>query len=149
MTDIRFYHLERSPLEAALPLLLGKSLERGWRAIVKAASPERIAALDAALWTFAEDSFLPHGRAADPHAADQPILLTEDDANPNAAAALFLVDGAAVPADPASYQRVSVMLDGTDAAAIAEARRTYRLLRESGHTLEYWRQDEAGAWRKQ
>lgn len=149
MTEIYFYHLERQPLEMVLPTLLQKSLARGWRALVKASSPERVEALDGALWTFGDESFLPHGRAAEPHAADQPILLTEGDGNPNGAAALFLVDGAEVPSDIAGYARVSLLLDGGSEEALAAGRRVFRALREAGHDLSYWQQDGTGPWRRQ
>src|SRR5215470_777200 len=61
MTEIVFYQLQRQPLERVLPTLIEKSLERGWRVVVQAASEERVEALDAHLWTFRDDSFLPHG----------------------------------------------------------------------------------------
>src|SRR5919199_618488 len=98
MTEIFFYHLQNQPLEAALPRLLEKSLERGWRAVVQAASPERLAALDDHLWTFSDESFLPHATDKEPDAADQPVVLTLDERNPNAAAVRFLVEGTPVPA---------------------------------------------------
>lgn len=148
MTAISFYHLERQGPDVALPRLLAKARERGWRALVKVASPERLAALDVALWTFADDSFLPHGRAGDPHEEDQPILLTEADANPNGAAALFVVDGAAVPADLGPFERVAILLDGSDETALAEGRRVFKSLRQAGHALDYWKQNESGAWFK-
>ena len=97
MTEILFYHLQRQPIERVLPALLEKSLERGWRVIVQAASEERIEALDAHLWTFRDDAFLPHGVWRDPEAREQPILLTVNDDNPNQASVRFLIDGAAVP----------------------------------------------------
>ncbi|KFL26848.1 DNA polymerase III subunit chi, partial [Devosia sp. 17-2-E-8] len=31
MPDVLFYHLENQPLEKVLPLLLEKTVERGWR----------------------------------------------------------------------------------------------------------------------
>ena len=52
MTEVLFYHLLRQPLETVLPTLLEKSLARGWRVVVEAASAERVEALDAHLWTF-------------------------------------------------------------------------------------------------
>lgn len=64
--EILFYHLERQSLESALPLLVEKSLERGWRVVVRAGSAERLDAIDTALWTYREDSFLPHGATARP-----------------------------------------------------------------------------------
>jgi DNA polymerase-3 subunit chi len=148
LAEIFFYHLQRQPLEAVLPRLLEKSRERGWRALVRVASDERLAALDDRLWTFADESFLPHGtdREADPH--EQPILLTTGEENRNAAAILFLVEGAPAPADLSAYARVMYLLDGNDEDAVAAGRTAYRALREAGHDLSYWQQDEGGGWRK-
>ena len=121
MTEIRFYHLQRQPLEAVLPKMLAITLERGQRAVVQAASEERLAALDDHLWTYEDDSFLPH--AVDgPGAADEPVLLTLSEANPNGAQVRFLVDGAALPGEAAAYDRIIVIFDGTDEDALAVAR---------------------------
>ena len=99
MTELLFYHLQNQPLEKVLPTLLERSLERGWRVVVQAASEERVEALDAHLWTFRDDSFLPHGTWRESEASQQPILLTVSDDNPNGAKVRFLLDGAPVPAD--------------------------------------------------
>src|SRR5215468_10155966 len=106
VTEILFYHLQRQPLERVLPALLEKSLERGWRVVVQAASDERVEALDAHLWTYRDDGFLPHGthRQSDPQA--QPVLITLDERNPNRATVRFLVDGVNSAADAANYERV-------------------------------------------
>ena len=96
MTEVWFYHLDRWPLQRALPQLLEKSLGRGWRAVVQAASPERVDALDAALWTYDEASFLPHGTARDGDAELQPVVLTTGTDNPNGALVRFMVDGTEV-----------------------------------------------------
>lgn len=147
MTDIHFYHLQRQSLEAVLPTLLMRSRERGWRAVVKLASPERVAAIDDHLWSFSDESFLPHGPEGGTDAADQPILLTLGDANPNGAAMLFLAEGAAWPSDMSGYERVAFLLDGRDEDAVAGARETWRRFRAEGHSVTYWAQDEAGRWR--
>src|SRR5215210_7567308 len=99
MTEVLFYHLQRQPLEAVLPTLIEKSMERGWRIAVQAASEERLAALDDHLWTYSDESFLPHGTDREPDAADQPVLLTLSEANANGASIRFLVEGALVPPD--------------------------------------------------
>src|SRR6266480_1310824 len=122
MTEILFYHLQRQPLERVLPALLEKSLERGWRVVVQTASEERVDALDAHLWTFRDDSFLPHGTFREPTAAEQPVLLTVNDHNPNAATVRFLIDRAPVPQDAELYDRVVLLFDGEDDEAVAEAR---------------------------
>src|SRR5262245_40738241 len=101
MTELLFYHLQRQPLERVLPTLLERSLERGWRVIVQSSSEERVEALDAHLWTYREDAFLPHGTWREPLSGEQPILLTVEGSNPNAANVRFLIDGAPVPADAA------------------------------------------------
>lgn len=148
MTEVFFYHLQRQPLEAVLPRLLELSRGRGWRALVRVGSPERLAALDDHLWTYADESFLPHGsdREADP--GEHPILLTTGEANRNDAAVLFIVEGAPVPADIGGYQRVTFLLDGSDEAAVAAGRAAFRELRTAGHDLSYWQQDEEGRWAK-
>src|SRR5207248_1174696 len=105
MTEVLFYHLYRQPIERVLSTLLERSLERGWRVIVQASSEERIDALDAHLWTYRDDTFLPHGLWRDPEPLEQPVLLTVHDDNPNRASVRFLIDGAPVPPDAAAYER--------------------------------------------
>ena len=85
MTEMLFYHLQGQKLEGVLPGLLEKSLDRGWTVIVQGASEERIEALDAHLWTYRDDGFLPHGTWREAEAAAQPVLLTVNDDNPNGA----------------------------------------------------------------
>ena len=148
MTEVRIYHLQRQSLDGVLPTLLLRSRARGWRALVKVATDERLAALDERLWTFADESFLPHGTDREPDAAGQPILLTTADANPNGAAILFLADGAGVPADVAGYEVVAILLDGADTEAVAAARADWRRAQAAGHAVAYWQQDEAGRWAK-
>src|ERR1700719_995119 len=118
MTEFLFYHLQAQRVEKVLPLLLAKSVERGWRVVVQCASEERVDALDAHLWTFRDDSFLPHGTVRDATAAEQPVLLTLDDRNPNGATVRFLIDRAAVPEEIAGYERIVVLFDGEDDEAV-------------------------------
>jgi DNA polymerase III subunit chi len=148
VAEVLFYHLERAPLERVLPGLIEKTLQRGWRAVIQASSPERVEALDTLLWTYREDSFLPHGTAAEDNAALQPVLLTTDNTNPNDAAVRFLVDGATIEdaAEMAAYERVVFMFDGHDETATAHARDRWKAARSAGHTVTYWQQDEHGKW---
>jgi len=145
MTEIRFYHLQRTTLEAALPPMLEKTIERGQRAVVIAGSTERVEHLTAHLWTYSERGFLPHGSARDGHADRQPIWLTDADENPNGAQVLFLTDGAA------SRQVDSVALcvelfDGNDESALQAARQRWQAYKAAGHQLTYWQQTAAGRW---
>ncbi len=145
--EVMFYHLERQPLEAVLPALLEKTLERGWRAVVQAGSQERLEALDTTLWTYSEYSFLPHGTAKDGPAARQPIFLTAGEDNPNGACVRFLVDGADT-ADFTGYARIIHLFDGRDEDALARARAAWKRAKAAGCTLTYWQQTPAGKWEK-
>jgi DNA polymerase III subunit chi len=148
MTELFFYHLQRQPLERVLPTLIEKSLERGWRVIVQAASEERAEALDSHLWTFRDDSFLPHGTWREPEVSEQPVLLTVHDHNPNAAAVRFLVDGARVPADASAYQRIVLIFDGEDPEAVAAARECWSEGKAKGFDVTYWQADQQGRWQR-
>lgn len=148
MTEVLFYHLEDQPLERVLPSLLERSLERGWRVVVQTSSEERAEALDAHLWTYRDDAFLPHGTARQPDAAAQPVLLTAGADNPNAANVRFLVDGAALPEDAAAYSRIVLLFDGNDDDAVAAARIHWSQARERGLEATYWQTDENGRWAK-
>ena len=148
MTEILFYHLQRQPIERVLPQLLEKSLERGWRVVVQAASDERIDALDAHLWTWRDDSFLAHGTDREAEAALQPVLLTAQDHNPNGASVRFLIDGAPVPADAAAYQRIVLLFDGEDEDALTAARGYWAEAKQQGFEVTYWQADEQGRWEK-
>jgi DNA polymerase-3 subunit chi len=148
MTEMLFYHLQRQPVEKVLPALLEKSIERGWRVVVQAASEERADAIDAHLWTFRDDSFLPHGTWREAEVHEQPILITTRDDNPNAATVRFLVDGAPVPADADTYQRIVLLFDGDDPDAVAVARERWSAAKRDGLTATYWQTDEHGRWQR-
>src|SRR5215468_10847048 len=97
MAEVLFYHLTESTLEEALPGLLERSLQRGWKAVVQTGTEERRDALDAHLWTFRDDSFLAHATDREAYPADQPVLLTTGQSNGNGAEIRFIVDGAEPP----------------------------------------------------
>lgn len=147
MTDIAFYHLEKSPLEKALPRLLEKTLQAGKRAVVMAGSDARVQALNSNLWTYHQDSWLPHGTAKEGSSADQPIWLTAQDENPNGAQYLFLTDGATSEA-VAQFERCFELFDGNDPASVTAARERWTRYKEAGHTLTYWQQTAGGGWEK-
>jgi DNA polymerase-3 subunit chi len=148
MTEVLFYHLQGQKLEGVLPTLLEKSLERGWRVVVQGASEERIEALDAHLWTYRDDGFLPHGTWREQDSAAQPVLLTLTDSNPNAANVRFLVEGAPLPADAEAYQRIVLLFDGDDEEAVAAARAHWSDAKAKGFEATYWQPDDSGRWVK-
>jgi DNA polymerase-3 subunit chi len=148
MTEILFYHLQGQKLEGVLPSLLEKSLARGWRVAVQGGTEERMEALDAHLWTYRDDGFLPHGTWREQDAAAQPVLLTMTESNPNKAQVRFLIDGAAMPAEPADYERIVLLFDGDDEDAVAAARAHWSDAKARGIAATYWQPDENGRWQQ-
>ncbi len=146
MAEIGFYHLTRTGPDQALPRLLGRTLEANQRAVVLCGSPDRVAALDTALWLSADPDWLPHGTQATGNADLQPIWLTTADEAPNAARFLFLIDGTD-SARLAEYDRVFDLFDGADQAAVQAARHRWTAAKAAGHQLTYWQQTPRG-WEK-
>ena len=143
--EVWFYHLERQGLDQVLPTLLERTLQKGWKALVRAPTGDRVEYLDGWLWSYRDDSFLPHAAGAQAGEAD-PVALVADEANPNRAEALFLVDGAE-PGALDGYARCSVIFDGRDEAALQVARAQWRRLKYAGFSAVYWRQGQGG-WEK-
>ena len=151
MTETLFYHLERRSLEDVLPGLVEKSLQRGWRAAIKTDSSERSDALDSLLWTYDDQSFLPHAQLGDGDAAAQPVLITVEEGNPNSAQIVFYVGGA-LPSDWDSLgdlARVVLLFDGKDAGALAMARSAWKDAKAAGHDVTYWKETPSGKFEKQ
>ncbi|HRN85346.1 MAG TPA: DNA polymerase III subunit chi [Hyphomicrobium sp.] len=146
--EVLFYHLEHHALERVLPSLLERTLERGWKAVVQSGSAERLEALDLTLWTYSDESFLPHGTARDGDPARQPIYLTTGEETPNGAGVRFLVDGAEASAFE-GFVRIVCLFDGRDPDATAKARTQWKAARDAGCAVTYWRQSDNGRWEKQ
>jgi len=145
MSQIGFYHLLRLPLEQALPKLLEKAVGAGHRIVVMAGSTERVEYLNAHLWTYGDESWLPHGSARDGNADLQPIWLTDQDENPNQATVLVLCDGVnSIRLD--QYQRCLDLFNGNDPDAVQAARHRWKLAKDAGHQLVYYQQTENGGW---
>jgi DNA polymerase-3 subunit chi len=147
MTEVHFYHLQKQPLEKALPQLIEKCIERGWNCVVQAASDERVDALDALLWTYRDDGFLAHGTDREAEAAQMTVVLTTKDINPNGAKARFLIDGA-VSGDLKPYERAIYLFDGNDPDAVDAARDNWKEAQGEGFETIYWQQDATGRWQK-
>jgi DNA polymerase III subunit chi len=148
MTEAWFYHLQQQPLERVLPILLERTLARGWKAVVQVGGEERLGALDDHLWTFSDDGFLPHVTDKEPDAATNPIVLTLGDTNPNGAHVRFCVDGVGLPPETAGYERIMLIFDGNDDEALASARTEWKKAQDAGLSASYWQQDDSGKWDK-
>lgn len=151
MTEALFYHLERRGLEDVLPGLVEKSLARGWRAGIRADTAERADAIDTLLWTYDDQSFLPHAQAGDGDPAQQPVLIGLEEGNPNSAQIIFYVGGA-MPADWSSLSdlaRVVLLFDGREPEALAGARAAWKEAKAGGYNVTYWKESPSGKFEKQ
>lgn len=146
-TEIWFYHLERSSLGEVLPELLEKTLQRGWRAQVRAQNADLLTEMSERLWTARPESFLAHGQAGEGEETRQPILLTTTPENLNGAQALFILDRAELGATE-DYERCFILFDGRDDMALTAARERWRGLKATGAELAYWKQSSEGRWEK-
>ena len=145
LPQIGVYHLPRLALDQALPRLLEKAVAAGLKVVVMAGSSERVEHLNGVLWTYNEESWLPHGAASDGEAALQPVWLTDADENPNGATVLVLCDGV-TPADVGAYARCLDLFDGRDDEAVQAARQRWKTWKAAGHELVYYQQTERGGW---
>jgi DNA polymerase-3 subunit chi len=148
MAEILFFHLQGRPLEQVLPTILERALARAQNVVVEVSSQERLAALDEHLWTYADASFLPHVTAMEADAADNPIVLTTQAHNPNAAQVRICADGVRIPDALDAYERVVLIFDGDDPDAVGAAREDWKKVKALGHACSYWQQDAAGRWEK-
>jgi DNA polymerase III subunit chi len=151
--EILFYCLERRSLEDILPGLLERTAERGWRAIVRVDSQERMNALDLHLWSYSEKSFLAHGTPQSGHSSRQPVYLTTGDENPNGATVLFL-SGGEIPSQWAAgkfatFARVVVIFDGQNPELSRAAQTSWQSAEQAGHAAVFWRQSASGKWEQQ
>jgi DNA polymerase III subunit chi len=148
VSEVRFHHLERRRVDQALPRLLERALEEGRRVVVRASSEEMVAALNERLWTYDDASFLPHGAGGDGDPMTQPIFLTSELENPNAATMLVRLSGAEAVETDDAFDLIVLMFDGRDEAALAEARSEWRRLKDQGRAISYWRESDEGGWER-
>ena len=148
MTEIHFYHLERRRVDEALPFLLEHALDEGRRVLVRASSDEMVAALNERLWTYDDASFLPHGAAGDGDPMTQPVFLTTELENSNAATMLVRLSGAETGDADDAFELVVILFDGRDEAALAQARAEWRRLKDQGRAISYWRESDEGGWER-
>ena len=151
-TEVMFYHLMEQPLELALTELLERSLQRGWRAVVEGRNRNRLEALDQHFWMHRADSFLPHAlgdtASSEPQQPErQPVWLTDESDDPNAAQVRFLIDQAQAT-DDCRHERLVYMFDGLDMEAVGHARERWKAEKALGRKLTYWQQSPEGRWEK-
>lgn len=147
MTRVDFYHLQKAPLEVVLPKLCEKAYSTGSNIKILLGTEERVEFINSLLWTYAEDSFLPHGTKKDGFIEDQPIFISADTSNENNAKLLILADGAMPDLNVLSeYDRILNIFDGNDPIALNNARSYWKQIKQTDAELHYWQQNDKGAF---
>ena len=147
MIRVDFYHLQRSSLEQILPKLCEKAYSTGKRIKIQLGTEERIEFINTLLWTYNEESFLPHGSKKDGFSEEQPVFISADEDNPNGASLLILADGAMPNPDTLQhYERVLNIFDGTNDVSLNNARNYWKQIRDLDGELHYWQQNEKGSF---
>ena len=148
MGAVYFYHLTESPMDVALPMLLGKARGAGWRILVRVPDAALRERLDVGLWRGAGVEFMAHGVAGGGHDDAQPILLADAAHATSGFACVMSVAGADITAaEVTDAARVCILFDGHDEGALNHARRQWKALTDAGCSAQYWAQD-AGSWVK-
>lgn len=145
MAEIHFYHLTSTPLERALPKLLEKAVQGGFKSIVLMDSEDKVEWMNNVLWTYDQNAFLPHGSAKDGNGELQPVYITASEENPNQANLLVITDGSELELDD-SVKRVIDIFDGNDAGLATKAASRSKKYKEAGHIVEYRQQTAGGSW---
>lgn len=148
MAEILFFHLQSRPLEQVLPTIVDRALSRGQKVVVEVSSQERLSAVDDHLWSYSDESFLPHVTAMEADAATNPVVLTTHAHNPNGAQVRICAEGVRIPDAMADYERVVLIFDGDDPDALTAAREDWKKVKASGQAASYWQLDETGRWEK-
>ena len=131
-----FHDLDGAPLDLGLGRLLEAALADGRRVCVRLGQEERVAVLDQGLWTYRNDSFLPHGCEGDP--AEHPVWLTAAPGNPNGADLLVVVDDASMDGRD-GYADTAYLFDRRDPAMRDIARDRFAAFRDEGSRPAYLR----------
>ena len=143
MTEIRFYHLQQTPLERALPSIAQRVVAGGGQLLIVSSDEAQRDAIDRLLWSYSPESFLPHGQAGGDDDAAQLILIADKAEPTNQAANIALIDG--------QWREEALRFDRAfhffDADRIADARIAWKSLADrDGVERRYWKQDDAGKW---
>ena len=141
---IAFYHLSKWSLALGLAKILERALSQNLKMVVRTASDERLTELDAALWTYDQGSFLPHGTANEGNPEQQPIYLTTGLEEPNNATVLILTEN--IDAEDIDHFERCIDIFEEDGRAISRAGNRWASREKGGYSLTYWQQDGNGKW---
>lgn len=135
MTQVDFYVIgdseQRSRLRFACRLA-DKVYRLGQQAFIHTESDEQTQELDALLWTFQQNSFVPHCLMQDAGTTPPPVLLGHD-AEPDASQVLINL-ATDVPLFFSRFERVAELVN-TDNNVRQQGRKRYSFYKERGYPL--------------
>ncbi len=134
MTRIDFYQLnpERHSYDQVVCQLCQKAYDSQQHTLVLTQSPQQSQHLDQRLWTFRDDSFLPHD-CEEVEGLVTPILI-HDNPEPRGDRPLLINLSAAVPVYFAQFERVIELVTEDNKA---QARQNYSYYKERGYPLNH------------
>lgn len=133
MVRVDFYILPDTATQGRLKLackLAEKAYEQGHRVYVLAADEQQAAHLDDLLWTFKQNSFVPHARYPLPEGDAAPVWIGTEP-SPEPAAEVLINLTAAIPAAFQRFERVLELVDQSE-SVLAASRQRFRAYREQG-----------------
>jgi DNA polymerase-3 subunit chi len=116
------------PRETAAARLAAFHYSQGRRVLIKTADPLAAERLDRELWTFEQDSFIPHDLAGGADEASEPVLISTGTANLNRAPVLIMLD-------PVEYNQVKefnhliYFVPAKEGPELHESRERYKALK--------------------
>ena len=144
--EVSFYHLS-NPVMKALPKLLERIIQSKKRCLVLCSNALEMSDLNDVLWTYASRAFLPHGSSQDLYPEQQPVLLSVDGKNLNAAEVVVVLS-ATIPEGLDGFERcLDLFYSNNDADEVARlAKQRYSFYQDGGYKMNYWTQNEDGGW---
>ena len=137
MTQVDFYVLPGDSIENRLHFacrLTDKAYRLGHRVFIHTESAQQTRLLDDLLWTFQQNSFIPHSVYQDAAEAPAPVLLAHD-AEPDASSQVLINLAAEVPLFFSRFERVAELVDA-DAKVRRSGRSRYSFYKERGYPLK-------------
>ena len=138
MAQVDFYVVASGGAEGAAAVackIVEKAWQQGLRVFVHAASEHEARRLDELLWTFRQDSFVPHARSSDGDAAAEAVTIGSDLGEGIGRDVLVNVC-APVAAATATFERIAEVVSD-DADVRAAARERYAAYRRLGVELRH------------
>ena len=136
MTEVDFYVLAADSRQNRYQLacrLSAEARESGRRVVIHTTSEEDARHMDRLLWTYQDQSFLPHGRIGRCSAEDNPILIGNGELAEAEHQLLINLDPE-VPTFFSRFERLAECIDGDSAVRVA-GRERYRFYRDRGYRL--------------